>query len=140
MSNKCKEAAQKRWVHEYLVALRETHNLSRKEQPVKINISDKGMIIGDEKNRVKQKIRIIENIFLGNDNTIRSIRTRTGKNVIERPIQMLYPMELHCDSKSTTNNIQDDKTLNVNTEEFRPKRSSSAAEQKIRDIADYENQ
>ena len=46
-------------------------------------------------------------------------------------------MELHCDSRSTNSNTQDDKTLNNNAEEFRPKRSAAAvAEQKIEDIVD----
>ena len=99
------------------------------------------MIKGDEKNRGKWKIGSIENIFMGKDNTIRSIRIPTGKNVIERPIQLLYPMELHCGSKSTTSNTQDYRTLNVNAEEFRPKRSAAAvAEQTIRDTADRETQ
>ena len=139
--HKCKETAWKRWVHECLAALRERHNLSHKEKPVKININDVVMINGDKKNRGMWKIGIIENIFVGKDNTIRSIRIHTGKNVIERPIQLLYPMELHCDSKSTTSNTQDDKTLNVNAKEFRPKRSGAAAgEQRIRDTADNENQ
>ena len=59
------------------------------------------MIKEDEKNQIKWKIRIIENIFVGKDNTIRSIRIRTGKKVIERPIQLLYPMDLYFDSKMT---------------------------------------
>ena len=29
---------------------------------------------------------------MGKDNTIRSIRMRSGKNTIKRPIQLLYPM------------------------------------------------
>ena len=116
--HKCKEAAWKRWVHEYLAALRERHNLSHKEKPMKININDVVMIKGDEKNRGKWKIGIIENIFMGKDNIIRSIRIRTGKSIIERPIQLLYPMELHCDSKITTRNTQDDKILNAKAEEF----------------------
>ena len=42
---------------------------------------------------------------------------------------------------STTNSTQDDKTLNANAEEFQPKRSAAAvAEQRIKDIADNENQ
>ena len=50
-------------------------------------------------------------------------------------------MELYCDSKSTTSNTHDDKTLNVNVEEFQPKRSTpAAAEQRIRDISGNENQ
>ena len=63
---------------------------------------------------------------MGKDNIIRSIRIRTGKRIIERPIQLLYPMELHCDSKSTTSNTQEDKTLNANVEEFRPKMSGKS--------------
>ena len=132
--HKCKQAAWKRCVYEYLAALRERHNLSHKEKPVKININDVVMIKGDEKNWGKWKIGIIENIFMGKDNTIRSIRIRTEKNVIERPIHLLYPMELHYVT-------QTDKTLNVNAEEFRRKRSAAAAvEQRIRGIADNENQ
>ena len=64
---------------------------------------------------------------MGKDNTIRSIRIRTTKNVIEREIQLLYPMELHSNTKTTTSNTQDDKTLNVNAKEIRPKRSAAAA-------------
>ena len=51
--HKCKEAAWKRWVHEYLAVLRERHNLSHKEKPMKININNVVMIKGDEKNRGK---------------------------------------------------------------------------------------
>ena len=71
------------------------------------------MIKRDENNRGNWKIEIIDNIFMGKDNTIRSIITRTRKRIIERPVQLLYPMELHCGSRSTTINTQDDKILNI---------------------------
>ena len=87
--HKCKEAAWKRWVHEYLVALRERHNLSLKEKPVKININDVVMIKGDKKNRGKWKIGIIENIFMGKDNTIRSSEYVPGRTLLKKPIQLL---------------------------------------------------
>ena len=74
----------------------------------------------------KVEIGITENIFMGKDDTIRSIRTRTGKSITEQPIQQLNPTELHCHSKTTTSNIQDNKTLNVNAEEYRPKKSGAA--------------
>ena len=82
------------------------------------------MIKGDKVNWGKWKIGIIENVFKGKDNTKRSFRICTGNRVVERPIQLLYPMELHCDSKSTTSNTQHDKTLNVNPNEIQPKRSA----------------
>lgn len=95
--HKCKEAAWKWWVHEYLAALRENHNLSHTDKLVKININDEVMIKEDDKNCKKWKIRIIENNFMVKDNTFRSNRIRTGKSVIERPVELLYRMELHCD-------------------------------------------
>ena len=98
------------------------------------------MIRGDKKNRGKWQVGIKENIFMGKDNTIKSIRIRTGNSVIEEPIQLLYPMELHCDAKTTITNTQDKQILNVNNKEFRPKRSAATAvEQRIRDIANNEN-
>ena len=80
---------------------------------MKININDVVMIKGDKKNCGKWKIGIIKNIFMGKDNIIRTIRVRTEKSIIERLIQLLYPMELHCNPKETTNNTQDDKTLRI---------------------------
>ena len=50
-------------------------------------------------------------------------------------------MELHCDSKTTISNTQDDKTLNVNAEEFQPKRLAAAvAEQRIRNFMHDKNE
>ena len=70
------------------------------------------------------------------DNVVRST-----KSIIERSIQLLHPMELHCHLKTTTNNTKDDKTLNANAEEYPPKRSAAAvAEQRIKDIVDNKNQ
>ena len=111
--DKYKEATWKRWVHEYLAALRERNNLSHKEKPLKININNVVKLKGDEKNGGKCKTGIIENIFMGKDNTIRSIRVHTGKCVIERPIQLLYTMELHSDSKTTTSTLKMTKHLTL---------------------------
>ena len=50
-------------------------------------------------------------------------------------IQLLHPIGLHCDSKTTTSNTQDGKTLNFIAEEFRPKRLTAAiAEQRIKTL------
>lgn len=64
------------------ISQRERDNLIHKEKLVKINISDVLMIKGDEKNRGEWKIEMIENVFIGKDNTIRSIGIRNRKNVI----------------------------------------------------------
>ena len=64
--------------------LSEKNNLIHREKPVKINIPNVVTIKGDEKNRGEWKIGMIENVFMGKDNTIRSIGIRTGKSVIEK--------------------------------------------------------
>ena len=48
---RCKEALWKRWKHEYLVALREKHNLKNKNKTFKINVHDMAIIQWGEKNR-----------------------------------------------------------------------------------------
>ena len=45
---RCKEALWKRWKHEYLVALREKHNLKNKDKTFKINVGDAVLIKGEE--------------------------------------------------------------------------------------------
>ena len=108
-----KEAASERRLHKYLAALRGRHNLIHNEKSMKININNVVMIKRDEKNHRKWKIGIIEDIFMGKDNAIRSVRIRTWKSIIERPIQLLYPTKLYCESKATTCNTQNDNTLSV---------------------------
>ena len=61
---------------------------------MKINITNVVTIKGDEKNRGEWKIEMIENVFIGKDNTIRSIGIRTGKSVIEKLTQLLYSLWL----------------------------------------------
>ena len=48
---RCKEALWKRWKLEYLVALRERHNLKNKDKTFKINVGDVLMIKGEDKTR-----------------------------------------------------------------------------------------
>ena len=47
---RCKETLWKRWKHEYLVSLREKHNLKSKDKTLEINVGDVVMIKGEEKN------------------------------------------------------------------------------------------
>ena len=53
---RCKEALWERWKREYLVALREKHNLKNKDKTLKINVGDVVMIKVEEKNGGHWKI------------------------------------------------------------------------------------
>ena len=43
------------------------------------------------------------------------------KKLIDRPIQLLYPLELHCQGITTTNEDKKKSKLNRSATEFRPK-------------------
>ena len=133
---RCKEALWKKWKHEYLVALREKHNLKNKDKTFKINVGDVVLIKGEEKNRGHWKIGIVNHLYSGKDNIIRVAQLRTGKKLIDRPIQLLYPLELHCKGITPTNKDEKKNELNPSATKFGPKRTAAEiAKWRLRDIA-----
>ena len=129
----CKEAAWRRFHREHLLALRERHNLNHKDKLADIQIVDVVIIKGESKNRRHWKLAIVEKLHFGKDNVIRAVGLRAAKNYLERPIQLLYSMELHCNTVRNT-----EAKLNSNVEEFRPSRqkrtTAAVAKVKIQDI------
>ena len=57
---RCKEAVWRRWQQEYLKALRERHNMKYNQKAIKPATGDVVVIKGDERNKGKWKIGIIE--------------------------------------------------------------------------------
>ena len=112
----CKEAAW-RFHCQYLVALTERQNLNHKDKHADIRIGDVVIIKGESKNRGHWKLAVVEKLPSGKDNAIGVVGLRTAKNYLERPTQLLYPMELHCNTFRNT-----ETKLNPNVEEFRPRR------------------
>lgn len=51
---------------------------------------------GEEKNRGKWKIGVVSKLIPGRDGIVRAVRLGAVRSYHERPIQFLYPMELHC--------------------------------------------
>ena len=66
----CKEALWERLKYEYLVALREKHNLKDKDKTFKINVGDVVMINGETKNRGHWKIGLVNHLYIGKANII----------------------------------------------------------------------
>ena len=130
---RCKEVVWRRFHREYLVVLREWHNLNRKNKHADIQIGDVVIIKGESKNWGYWKLAIVGKLHSGKDNVIRAVGLRTAKNYLERPIQLLYPMELHCNTVRNT-----EAKLNPNVEEFRSswlkRTAATVARVKIPDI------
>ena len=53
---------------------------------MKIEVGDVVLIKGEEKNKGKWSIRIVEELYKGKDDVTRSVRLRTPKSHIERSI------------------------------------------------------
>jgi len=95
------------------------------------------LIKGEEKNHAFWKTGIVTHLIQGRDNVVRAVRLRAGKSFIERPIQFLYPLELHC---SGVKEIQN-KELNAEAREFQPKRRAAIdATANIQGTLEYEEE
>ena len=139
---RCKDSAWKRWKREYLTALRERHNMKCKTKQQEIEVGEVVMIKGEDKLRGMWKVGIICEVYPGKDNEIRGVQVKTSTGFLERPIQLLYPLELHCnDFRSSTKHANNKlKKLNVKAREFTPKRTASAiASVRIKDMVNQES-
>ena len=125
---RCKDAACRRWQREYVTTLHERYNMQHKSKAVNINVGDIVMIKGESKKRGRWKIGIISELFQGKDDQIRGARVKTPRGYLDRPIQLLYPLELHCNRYKikSKQHESDKKKLNVEAKEFRPKRTARA--------------
>ncbi|XP_046862793.1 uncharacterized protein LOC124456377 [Xenia sp. Carnegie-2017] len=133
----CKQALWKRWSKEYLTALREQHNMSHWTKKFIVNVGDVVLIKSNEKNRGKWPLGIVIETYPGRDGVIRGVMLKTPNGNLERPVQLLYPMELACDRQSHDERPD----LNPDTEPFKPKRKAAEnAAGIIKSIADEENE
>ena len=69
----------RRFHREYLVALRERHNLNHKDKYADIQIGDVVVIKGESKNRGQRKLASEKKLHSGKDNVIRAVDLRTAK-------------------------------------------------------------
>ena len=95
---------------------------------MEIATGDVALIKGDNKHRGKWNIGIVEELYEGKDNVIRAVKFCSRKTYIERPIQFLYPLELSCDTWKRQKTVYQcsKQPLNVNANEFKPRRNAAA--------------
>ena len=94
------------------------------------------MIKGEEKNRGLWKIGFVNHLYNGKDNIIRVAQLRIRKKLFDRPIQLLYRLELYCEGIATTNKDEKKIELNSSATDFCPKRTAAEiAKWWLKDIA-----
>ena len=121
-----------RWTGEYIRSLRERHNLNHKTKQLKFTIGDVVLIKGDERNRGKWNLGIVQRLIKLRDGVVRAVKLRAGKSYLERAPQHLYPMELSYDRQLI-------RPLNPAAREFHPRAASQTARQRIAEIVQKEN-
>ncbi|XP_074606418.1 uncharacterized protein LOC141859452 [Acropora palmata] len=126
----CKDALWSRWTSEYLRGLRERHQLKHKNGHLHAARGEVVIIKSEEKNRRQWKLGIIEELITGQDGVARG-----GKSILERPLQLLYPLELSSEKPPRRPGVEFDPRVAP----FRPRRSAAAvARARIQDIAQDE--
>ena len=133
----------RRWQREYLVELREFHRPKGKNvtlPPVRINdvviLHDQGT-----SKRAFWKLARITDLIRGRYGKVRGARVLVAgkKTLIERPLQELFPLEVHASNAESTNpnSITEDEPCGVNdgvsATRTRPRRTAAVvAEEKIK--------
>ena len=95
----------KRWSREYLVSLRETHKMGAQSKSVVVKPGDAVMIHDDGLKRSRWVMGVVEETIFSKDGVIRGARVRKfsdegRRQLIKRPLQKLYPLEISRDSDS----------------------------------------
>ena len=134
---KCKDSVWKRWSTEYLRSLRERYIAKKKGGRGIPAVGEVVNIKSDQRNRGAWVTGVIIELITGRDGVIRGAKVRTGKSILERPVQFLYPMQLNCEVATERS-----ETVKLNPEapefETKPKRDAAkAAELRIKDIVQY---
>ena len=101
---KIKKHYWKRWSTEYLRSLREYHKIDGQKD--KIAEGDIVLIKNDMQPRNMWKLGKITRTIKGTDGTTRGAELQTMTNgrvmIIERPVQLLYPMEINAQEDAIT--------------------------------------
>ena len=126
---KCKDALWSRWSTEYVKSLRERQNLKHNRKGMKLEPGDVVLIRGEERNRGHWRIGIVEKLIKGRDKVVRGARLRTGKSYLERPVQLLFPLELSCNMPPPKD--KESTPMNANAPVFRPKRKAAQAAREL---------
>ena len=85
--------AWKRWRHEYVHSLLESHRINRKTTKVP-DIGKTVLVVGDEKNRGEWKKGKVVQHIRGRDGIVRGVSLLHKGHYIDRPLNLVCPLEI----------------------------------------------
>jgi len=87
-----------RWQKEYLMDLRSVHEVKQPKGEVPFKVGDVALIHDEKLPRQMWKTGRIHELTKGRDSKIRSVGLKlTNGQLIRRPIQLVYPLEINFD-------------------------------------------
>ena len=91
----------------------------------------------NNKNRVFWKMGRVEGLLKGDDNVVQGATLQlANQNIIQRPIQKLYPFEVNCDMFQIVNGPKDSKKMDEEPIPTRAHRRAAALAKKRLTIID----
>lgn len=99
-----------------LIALQEQHNMTHKAKEFKINLGDVAMIKEQIKKQGSCKIGIMQEVYQGKDQVIRTVRIKTWKRYLEQPMKLLYPLKLSCNIEGNINKSKYHHSVEISNE------------------------
>ena len=121
------------WTDDYLLSLREKHrnpNLPKKPRRVhpQIEVNDV-VLIHDSLPRGSWRLGMVNEMITSKDGQIRSAKvTLPSKNILTRPINLLYPLECSSEKSSCVENKAEDKAVDAPPNQMSSRPSRQAAE------------
>ena len=107
----------RRWRHEYLIELRETHrHTSGTATRTQIAAGDLVMVHNENQPRGFWKMAKVQSLIVGKDGKVRGATLRvssgSGKStVLQRPTALLYPLEINCHDAIAESEVQNGERL-----------------------------
>ena len=83
-------------MREYLNALRERHQVHLNPGQRSPSVGDVLLVKGESAIRGKWLMGHVTRLVTGNDGIVREVKLQTSHREIERPLRLLYPIELAC--------------------------------------------
>ena len=123
---RCKEGLRKRWMLEYLYALKEREKTCTQKQKKMPAVGSLVLLVEDTKNRGTWKTGIIQQEVHGKDGVLRGYKIKTGNGyIIEHPVQMVCNLEFeNKDNKVLKHTLNPDAEEDVPTTNVGPIRKA----------------
>ena len=123
-----RQHAWNRWHKEYIHSLMELHRIVKGDGQLP-RVGEIVLVLGKEKNRGLWKKGKVLRLILGKDGVVRGVVLRHKGHEIERPIQLVFPLEIRSreveDPKAPTPAVEE-------KQERPPRRSAEKAKERIR--------